>query len=176
MEALAPLASVTITIFLVIVIMRAAWHKVERYLETVGFAQGYGLVPDHWAAPIVSGLTVIEVSTVLALLIPGVRMLGGVAAAILFTGYGLIMAIALMQGRSQIDCGCGGVPQIVSGYTLTRNAVLAGLAVIVAVLPAQAIGPVDAAAAIAAALVFAAIYAVVEKLASHLPNIRAGES
>ncbi|MEY8830127.1 MauE/DoxX family redox-associated membrane protein [Sedimentitalea sp. XS_ASV28] len=176
MEAIAPLASVTITTFLVIVIMRAAWHKLERFLETVGFAQGYGVVPDRWAAPIVRVLTAIEIGIVLALLIPATRMPGAVAAALLFTGYGLLMATALMRGRSEIDCGCGGAPQIVSGYTLLRNAILAGLALIVAVLPAQAIGAVDAAAAIAAALVLAAIYAVVEKLASHLPNIRAGES
>lgn len=176
MQAIAPLVSVTITTFLVILIMRAAWHKVERFLETVGFAQGYGLVPDHWAAPIVRGLTAVEIGTVIALLVPGMRTLGGLLAAGLFAGYGLVMAIALMQGRSEIDCGCGGVPQIVSGYTLARNTILAVLALTAAALPAQAIGPLDAAAAIAAALVLAAIYAAIEKLASHLPHIRAGES
>ncbi|WP_424987499.1 MauE/DoxX family redox-associated membrane protein [Microbulbifer sp. S227A] len=176
MQAIAPLASVTITTFLVIVIMRAAWHKLERFLETVGFAQGYGVVSEQWTAPIVRVLTAVEIGTVLALLLPGTRMPGAVVAGLLFTGYGLLMATALMRGRSEIDCGCGGAPQIVSGYTLLRNAILAALALIVAVLPAQAIGAVDAAAAIAAALVLAAIYAVVEKLASHLPNIRAGES
>ena len=34
MAALASLASVTVTSFLVIVLARAVWHKVERFLET----------------------------------------------------------------------------------------------------------------------------------------------
>ena len=57
MASLAPLLSVTITSFLVIVLARAVWHKVDRFLETVGFAQGYGLVPDAWAVLIVRALS-----------------------------------------------------------------------------------------------------------------------
>lgn len=42
MTVLASLDSVTITSFLAIILARAAWHKVDRFLETVGVAQGYG--------------------------------------------------------------------------------------------------------------------------------------
>lgn len=176
MGSVAPLVSVTVTTFLVIVLARAAWHKSDRFLETVGFAQGYGLISDRWAAPIVRALTVAEGAAVLALLVSDLRPLGGLLAAGLFAGYGGAMGVALTQGRSEIDCGCGGTPQIVSGYTLMRNAVLTLLALAIAAQPATTVGLVDAAAAIAVALVLAAIYAVIEKLASHLPNIRAGES
>lgn len=170
------LASVTITTFLVIVLTRACWHKIDRFLETVGFAQGYGLVPDHWAGPIVRGLTLAEALAVLALAVPATRPFGGLAAATLFAGYGLLMAAALMQGRSHIDCGCGGPPQIVSRFTLTRNAVLTGLGLAVAALPVAAVAPTEAAVAIAAALMLSGIFAVIEKLASHLPHIRKGDA
>lgn len=168
------LASVTITAFLVILLARAAWHKIDRHLETVGFAQGYGLVPDAWAAPVVRGLTVAEGAAILALLVPATRPLGGLAAAGLFAGYGLLMAAALLQGRRRIECGCGGPPQLVSGVTLGRNAVLAALGIAVAVLPVTTVPPLGALVAIAAALVLAAQYGVLEKLAAHLPHVREG--
>ena len=175
MIELASLASVTITSFLVILLARAVWHKAERFLETVGFAQGYGLVPDALAAPIVRALMLAEVVAILALMVPAWRAAGGVLAAGLFVGYGAIMAAALAQGRERIDCGCGGLPQIVSGFTLGRNAVLAGLALAVAALPTVALSRAEVAVAIAGALVLAAIFAIVERLASHLPHIRQGE-
>lgn len=171
----AALAAVTITAFLVIVLARAAWHKIDRFLETVGFAQGYGLVPEAAAAPVVRALTAAEVVTILALLVPATRPLGGLAAAGLFAGYGLLMAMALRQGRTRIECGCGGPPQLVSGFTLARNAGLAALGLAVAVLPVASVPPLGALLAIVAALVLAAQYGILEKLASHLPNIRTGE-
>lgn len=171
----AALASVTITAFLVIVLARAAWHKLDRFLETVGFAQGYGLVPEAAAAPVVRALTAAEVAAIVALLVPVTRPVGGLASAGLFGGYGLLMAAAMRQGRGRIECGCGGPPQLLSGLTLARNAGLAALGLAVALLPVTPVPPAGALLAILAALVLAAQYGILEKLASHLPNIRMGE-
>lgn len=169
------LASLTLTAFLVVVLARACWHKIDRFLETVGFAQGYGLVPEHWTAPLVRALTVAEAATILALVLPATRPLGGIAATALFAGYGVLMGAALYRGQTRIECGCGGPPQVVSGLTLGRNAGLVVIAVLVAILPVATVTPPGAAMAILAALVLAAQHGVAEKLASHLPNIRAGE-
>lgn len=168
----ASLASVTITAFLAIVLARAVWHKAGAFLETVGFAQGYGLVPDAWTAPAVRALIAAETATIAALLVPAARPLGGLAAAGLFAGYGLLMAAALANGRTRIECGCGGAPQVVSGLTLARNAVLAAFGLAVALLPVATVPPLAAAIAIATALVLAGQYAVAEKLGAHLPHIR----
>ncbi|UXU76525.1 MULTISPECIES: MauE/DoxX family redox-associated membrane protein [unclassified Paracoccus (in: a-proteobacteria)] len=176
MGAQATLASVTITGFLAILLARSLWHKTGRFLETVGFAQGYGLLPEAWTAPVVRLLIAVEATSLLALLWPGLRQTGGVLAAALFAGYGLAMALALARGRSRIECGCGGPPQIVSAYTLMRNGVLTLLALALALLPAGTVSPAEAAAAILAALMLSAIHATIERLASHLPNIRTGGS
>ncbi|MBP7002198.1 MauE/DoxX family redox-associated membrane protein [Amaricoccus sp.] len=175
-DTLAPaaLASVTLTAFLVIVLARAAWHKLDGFLETVGFAQGYGLVPEAAAAPIVRALAAAEIAAIIALLVPATRPIGGLVAAGLFAGYGALMAAALASGRTRIECGCGGAPQVVSALTLARNAVLAALGLAVAVLPVATVPPLGAAIAIAAALVLAAQYGVAEKLGAHLPHIREG--
>ncbi|TPE51896.1 MauE/DoxX family redox-associated membrane protein [Amaricoccus solimangrovi] len=169
------LASLTITAFLVIVLARALWHKLDRHLETVGFAQGYGLVPATWTGPIVRALSVAEGVIILSLFIPATRREGGAMAAALFAGYGLLMAAALLGGRRRIDCGCGGAPQIVSAFTLGRNAVLTALGLAVAILPATSAPPTGAFVAITGALVLAAIHGVIEKLASHLPYSRREE-
>lgn len=175
MTTLASLASVTITSFLVIVLARAAWHKADHFLETVGFAQGYGLIPDAQAVRVVRALMLVEGLTVIAFLLPAFRTIGALSAAAIFFGYGVVMALALRQGRHQIDCGCGGAPQIVSAFTLIRNATLTCLSLIVAGMPVDRVSTTGAAIAIGGALVLMAIYATIEKLASHLPHIRQGE-
>lgn len=175
MASLAALGSVTITTFLVVVLARAAWHKADRFLETVGFAQDYGIVPDSWVAPIVRSLALIEAGTVLALVFSQSRAAGGLIAAGLFAGYAAIMARAMLGGKRRIDCGCGGVPQVVSAFTLARNAALTALALCLVAVPATTVRPVEAAFAIWAGIVLVAIYAVLEKLASHIPYIRQEE-
>lgn len=170
----ASLASMTITTFLVILLARTAWHKVDSFLETLGFAQGYDIVPERAVPAIIRALTVVEGGAILALLIPVTRSFGGLVAAGLFAGYGVLMAWALAKAKTRIDCGCGGLPQIVSGFTLARNGILAALALTVALVPVTTVPPAGAVLAIAAALVFSASYAVIEKLASHQQFIRFG--
>jgi hypothetical protein len=176
MATIGSLASVTITGFLVIVLVRGAWHKAASFLETVGFADGYELVPEWWTATIVRGLIAIEVTVVLALVIPALHVCGALMAAGLFAGYGMLMAIALLRGKREIDCGCGGPPQLISTFTLCRNAVLTGLALAAAVLPVTSVSLGETAFAIAAALVLTGDYVLIERLASHLPNIRQGNA
>ncbi|WP_172329947.1 MauE/DoxX family redox-associated membrane protein [Mangrovicoccus sp. HB161399] len=172
MEALVPYASAAVTGFTVLVLARAAWHKASAYHETVGFAQGYGLVPAAWTYPIVRALTAAEILAIALMFLPATRASGGLLAAGLFAGYGVLMGLALRNGRSEIDCGCGGAPQVVSGLTLGRNALLSGLALGIALIPAGPVGVPGALVSLAAGLTFFAVYGVAEKLASHLPNIR----
>ena len=172
MEDLPQLTSATLTSFLVLVLARAAWHKAQAFYETVGFAQGYEVVPRHMVPAIIRGLMGVEILTVLAVLMPFSRPFGGLMAAGVFAGYGLLMAVALMRGRTEIDCGCGGAPQVVSGLTLVRNGGLTLMALAVAALPTGGVGAVGALMAITAGVTFYAIYSVASLLASHLPHIR----
>ncbi|MDO6458396.1 MauE/DoxX family redox-associated membrane protein [Celeribacter halophilus] len=172
MGDLSQLASATLTSFLVLVLARAAWHKWQAFYETVGFAQGYRIVPRHLVPAIVRGLMGVEVITILTLLLPFTRPFGGIMAAVVFAGYGLLMATALLRGQTEIDCGCGGAPQIVSGLTLGRNTVLTVMAFSVGLLTVGPVGPAGAVTAITAGITLYAVYGVAEKLASHLPHIR----
>lgn len=165
------LISLSETTFLVALLARAAWHKAQAFPETTGFAMGYDLVPPRLVPPILRALIVAEALAALFLILPATRLAGATLAAGLFLGYGVLMALALGHGRRQIDCGCGGPPQMVSAWTVARNGMLATLAAIVAVLPAVAVGAMGAALAITAGLTAWAIYTVSERLASHVPYI-----
>ena len=172
MTQLAPITAVACSTFVALILIRSVWHKSHAFLETVGFAQGYGLVPDAWTPAIIRALTVVEAATVLGLLMPGIHAWAGWAAAGIFAGYGLLMALALARGQTRIDCGCGGAPQRISGLTLGRNAGFTALGLGIALLPSGGLGPLAVLTGIAMGLTFAALQGVAERLAAHLPNIR----
>lgn len=152
MEHVLTLAGQAATAFVVLILFRAFWHKITSYLEVVGFAQDYELVPERWTYGLVRALTVLEGIAILLLALPATRLAGAVLAAGLFAGYGVIMALALKQGKTQIECGCGGTPQIVSPVTLARNGVLVVLALGAGLAPDAAVGVWAAGAAILVAL------------------------
>ena len=170
------LTSLAVTAFLVALLSRAAWHKGQAFAETTGFAIGYALVPSRLVPVILRALIGAETLAVTLLLLPGTRAAGALLAAGLFLGYGALMMAALLRGQRQIECGCGGPPQIVSPLTIARNGALAAFALAVAALPAATVGSAGAVLALTAGLVAWAIYAVAEKLASHLPHIQAGRA
>ena len=58
------------------------------------------------------------------ILMPFTRTLAAVLVAGLLTSYTVAMAMNILRGRDNIDCGCGGQQQILSYWLLLRNAAL----------------------------------------------------
>ncbi len=170
------LAGLALAAFLALILARASWHKLADHYRAVGAALDYEAVPESWVPHLVRGLAVTEAAAALALVAPLTRPAGALAAAALFAGYALLMARALGQGRTEIDCGCGGAPQPISPVMLVRNGVLAALALATALLPAEPVGFPGMLIAVAAALTLLASYGLAEKLASHLPHVRAARA
>lgn len=158
--------------FLALVLGRAGRHKLTDFYRAVGAALDYGAVPEAWIPPVVRLLGIIETGCALALVLPATRPWAGIVALGIFAGYRLLMARVLWQGRREIDCGCGGAPQPVSGLSLLRNAVLSAAAAPVALLPAASVGLTGFIVALACGFTLFASYALLEKFASHLPQIR----
>ena len=162
----------SLTCLIAVIVMRAAWHKFEHFLETVGFAQGYGVVPEAWAAPIVRALAIAEVVITAGLVLPWLHDWAAAAAAMLFAGYAALMLYALWQGKREIECGCGGAAQPVSYATVARNLALCATALAISLLPRVPVGLFGAVLAVLGGLVLMVIYIIGEKLASHRPHIR----
>ena len=107
-----------------VILGAAALHKLRSSAEFIGAFAGYRLVPEvalklWWVIPGLEVLAVIE----LLLSAGQSRWL----ATALFTLYGLAIAINLLRGRRDIDCGCGGDGTPISWTLVLRNVVLVAL-------------------------------------------------
>jgi hypothetical protein len=66
-----------------------------------------------------------ELALVPLLLVPATRAGAAATAAALLLFYAAAIAVNLLRGRSDIDCGCGSRPQPLSWWLLLRNMLLA---------------------------------------------------
>jgi len=76
------------------------------------------------------GIGIFEVILALALVIPSTRAVAAMLAIVVLMSYGLLMALQIIQGKKNLDCGCmGPAGQInISGSLLLRNGTFALLA------------------------------------------------
>lgn len=162
----------TLTTFLALLLLRAAWHKAQAFPETTGFIASYGVVPEGREVLAARMVIALELLLLVALILPPSRSFGAAGTAALLLGYAAAMALALRRGQRRIDCGCGGPPQVVSALTITRNAVLALVALTVAALPAGASGIAGAALSVAGGVTLWCLYAIVEGLLANAGHIR----
>jgi len=169
---LARLISAILTVFLVALFLRAAWHKAQAFWETTGFVADYSLLPAGREVSATRVLIGAEVLVIAMLMIPATRPFGAALAACLLLIYAFAMAWALRVGRRRIDCGCGGAPHFVSGLTVGRNLVLAAMACILALLPAGPLGGVaPALIGLGLGLTTWTVYAVAERLLANAGHI-----
>src|SRR5687767_466968 len=123
-------------LFLALVLASSAVHKlIER--ERLGMAAA-ALVGVHRATGQVLSLAAaaLEGAATMALVLPGLQILGGVLAALVWTAYGLAL---LRRYGAHLDCGCTIAvrKKTIGGFAIARAAGLAALAVAVATAPAS---------------------------------------
>lgn len=113
------------------ILLHAVLHKARNYLAFRGILTQYRLLPES-LVPVAAPLVIAAEATAgLALLAPAAvlpRAAAALMAALLLCVYSGAIAVNLLRGRRSIDCGCGGQPTPLSGWLLTRNALLLGLA------------------------------------------------
>lgn len=165
--AMTALASAAAAAFAAFLFARAVLHKLWDFTAFTGFVADYRLLPETLVKPASVALIAAEVAVVLAVMVPGARGFGLVLGAAMLLGYALAMGINVARGRRHIECGCGGAVQPITPALLARNGVLAALLLASAAMPATALAWTDAAAAIAAALIFFSGYLMADQLLSN---------
>ena len=116
-----------ISVFLALIFLAAAWHKLQHSLEFSGVVRNFKILPE-WAVPAVSSLLpVVELITGLGLFAGYMLSLMTTIAFILLAVFAVAIAINLLRGRSEIDCGCFRPEsrQHLSWFMVLRNIVLA---------------------------------------------------
>jgi len=132
-----PVAVGTVVGALALVLFAAAWHKLAEPEVFAGALQAYDLLPVSAVVGVARALPLVEVAIGIAMLVPVTRQGALVALAALLAVYAAAIAVNLIRGRRQIDCGCGGDAHPLSWGLVVRNAVLAAAALAVSGRTAQ---------------------------------------
>lgn len=119
-----PLITLVISASLALLFFMAARHKMTSALEFQGSLSAYEILPEAMVPPVAKVLPYVEMAVAILILIPATREFAAFVAILLLSVYALGMAVNILRGRSNIDCGCGGQPQILSVWLLLRNGVL----------------------------------------------------
>ena len=121
---------------------------------------GYELLPERLVPPFAILLSVLELCVGIGFAIPTLRSAAGFGSIALLGIYSAAIAINLIRGRRDIDCGCGGpaLAQHLSEGLIARNLGLIAVSTL-ALLPvaSRALGWVDG-VTILGAVAFAAIF------------------
>ncbi len=176
MSLLAILSDST-AVFLMGILLVAGVHKLSPANQNYyrGVLEGYGLGYHSQLNLVSLVLGVFEVFTAIALFVPAARPLGALLAIILFSIYLAAMAVQLVQGKRDLDCGCAGPlgSSTISPALLLRNALLITFALFCLLEPASLIGQFSSAAlSLSFALVALLVYMCAEQLIANNQKLK----
>lgn len=150
---------------LALILVAAAWHKLADRDGFSAALAAYRLLPAPLVRPVAHALVGIEAILALGALVPVSRGHALAGIAVLFVLYGAAIALNLVRGRREIDCGCGGPGQPLAWSLVVRNVLLAAAALAWAVpAPAREFGTYDRVAAVLVALGLLGLYLMSDEL------------
>ena len=99
-----------------------------------GVLANYRLLPDRLVTPVALVLPGLEIAVALGLLLPATRPPAALGACLLLLLFAAAMAVNLLRGRSDIDCGCaiGLLRERIGWPLVARNLLLAVVALLLA--------------------------------------------
>ena len=136
-----PALSIWLTGSLALVLGRACLHKAADPSHFRSSLAAYEILPTPAHPLAATCLIAFEALAALSLaggiVLEGLRPIGSVAALLLLTVYSGAIALSLLRGRRDLDCGCDGPGKSrpISPALLARNAVLMAVAVLGAIPP-----------------------------------------
>ena len=85
----------------------AAWHKFSSLDWYAGLLQSWGVerIPMR---PAIRAVAAVELMVALGLLLPPLRNMALLLAALLLLAYAVMMALQLARGKASLRCGCAG--------------------------------------------------------------------
>jgi len=151
-------------------LISAAVAKYRDYPKWIGALSAYGLLPEALLGAFALSLPAAELIVALSLVF-GVLLFAGILAGIgLLILFASALAINLLRGRRNIDCGCDlrGRPRQISWYQVGRNAMLAG-ALFACLLRTPSVDVSEHAIALIAALALFGLFRTLSYIQSFAP-------
>ncbi len=163
---------------LAVVFLAGAWQKLHDRELFQAAVENYQLVPKSWLRWVAIALPLLELAAGVTLLMASTRTVGASLAATLLLLVTGAVAINLLRGRRDIDCGCGGLSAHVGEQTLNwglvvRNFLLMGA--ILASLPdteTRALVWIDYLTAAGTTLALLGLYVCANQLMANHPRLQ----
>ena len=157
----------------------AAWHKLRAPEAFRAALDGYDLLPERAQGATTRLLPALELMAAAGFLLPGGARGAALLAAGLLLLYTGAVAVSLLRGRRDIDCGCAGPAARAIGSDLVlRNLALLAAAIACGFAPAaRTLVALDAVTIGAGAATLVLLYAATESTlanAHSLPRSRFG--
>jgi hypothetical protein len=130
--------AVQMAAFQAMLLAASAVHKVARWTHSRIVLRQFTGVPGILAGLALGAATAAELAAGGLLVVPAYRTTGAVLAALIWTLYLALIVRAIVQGRRDVDCGCsfGPASRPLGSFQISRNLVLAALALFVACVSA----------------------------------------
>jgi uncharacterized membrane protein YphA (DoxX/SURF4 family) len=154
--------------FLALLLIASAIHKLVRPARTREVIEEFAGIPQRFAYLALIGVPLAELVAGVCLASPAGRTAAALLAALIWSGYLLLILRAIFQGRRYVDCGCsfGRSFRPLGTYQALRGAMLIALAALVVALSpgseGTAVTAVTASELLAAAA-FLALYAALDQ-------------
>ena len=171
LEALAALALRSLALASGLVLVFGALSKLRDWPAFREAVSAYRLLPDPLVAIVALALPVLEALAGVALLVDDLHVAGAYAAMAVVGVATAAVAINVWRGRTDIDCGCGGLEgrQRLSWGLVARNAALIVVLAAGIVAPAPRVNALGAATLVAATLAFVTLFVAASQLVANRP-------
>lgn len=174
-----PVATSALSAVLSVIFLTGAWQKLRDPALFQANVENYRLLPDVLAWPAAILLPLWELVAGVLVLFDSTRMVGAVLAVGLLSVVTTAVAINLLRGRTEIDCGCGSLGGHVGDQTLNwglpaRNLVMAFAALLVLREDAaRALVWIDYLSVAGATLGLLGLYVTANQLMANTPRLQA---
>jgi methylamine utilization protein MauE len=172
--AIDPAIRMTLRAGLSVLFFWTALHKLRDRSAFRAALQAYALLPPGCVPGFAALLIALEIAVAATLLVSEIGSAAALAGAILLATYTGAIAINLLRGRRQIECGCAGAAarQPLSQALVGRNAVLI-LVALAGALPAlpRALTITDGVTIGAGVVTLAFLYSAADGLIANHPRI-----
>lgn len=165
--ALIDLWNATVTAFLVLLFLRALFHKASDLVRFTGFLGNYHVLPQGGLTVGAYGLMASEALIIVLLLIPQFNQFGATLAIGILLLYAAVIGLNVAKGNFQIECGCGGPAMRLSYGLVVRNLLIAIMALPMLLNIHNEISLVDTAVSAVCGVILYSLYAVGEQLAAN---------
>ncbi|NVN10895.1 MauE/DoxX family redox-associated membrane protein [Nguyenibacter vanlangensis] len=164
--------SLSLVVFILLVFLRAGGHKLFDFAVFTGYVADYRIIPEVFLSVACGVLVAAELLVVLLQVVPGGRIFGLALAGGLLAAYALGMAVNIVRGHTDIECGCGGAVQHLSWSLVVRNCLLMAMTGVAMAYPSHGFDAFSSGIAVLCGVSFWIVFLLTEQILANSSLVR----